>query len=173
VHERSDRRRELPTWINADRVASVLHARLVTAQQRRSYAFGHREVDELARACECCAHDLNRLGVFRIGVVDLQIVLGRVGRIRHPAIDKSEFAGERGKPRYLGTRKKVIDLQEHLLLRLGMRQRESYTWFREVPSGRYNSRGRSDRRPRASCPVRIMPGPCPAPSTDRFGGSAR
>ena len=73
-------------------MGAVFHSRLVPAQQRRRHAFGHGEVDELARPCERTVYDLNGFRVLRIGVVHLQIVLRYVGRIRHAAADEVQFA---------------------------------------------------------------------------------
>ena len=99
------------------RMGPVFHARRVAAKQRRCHVFGHGEVDEFARARERNAYDLNRFGIFRIAVIDLQIVLRYVCRIRYPAADESQFAAERREPPDLGSCKKVFDFQEHFLLR--------------------------------------------------------
>jgi hypothetical protein len=64
--------------------------------------FRHGEVDEFARARERTAYDLNGFGVFRIGLINLQIVLRLVGGIRYPAIDESQLTAECREPRDLG-----------------------------------------------------------------------
>src|SRR5438034_11109556 len=106
-------------------MGAVFHTRLVAAQQRRRHAFGHGEVDELARPCERSAYDLNGFGVLRIGVVHLQIVLRYIGWIRHAAADEVQFAAEADEPRDLGRGKEVFDFQEHVRVRSIVTYRES------------------------------------------------
>ena len=46
--------------------------------------------------------DLHGLRVLRVARVGLQIVLGHVGRVRHPPVDETQLAGELGQPRDFG-----------------------------------------------------------------------
>ena len=75
-------------------MCAVLHSRLISAQQRRRDAPGHREIDELARARERCLQDLHRLGVLRVARVGLLVLLCHVGGIRRAPIDEPEPGGQ-------------------------------------------------------------------------------
>ena len=101
-------------------VGSVFHARLVAAQQRRRHALGHGEIDEFARARECTVHDLNRVGVLRIGQIGLQVVLGHVRGIRYAAIHESQLPAKRHEALDLRCREEILDFQEHVSIRILM-----------------------------------------------------
>ena len=65
------------------------------------------------RARRIRADDLHRLAVLGVTLVRLQVLLGRVGRVRCPAIDEAQFAAQGRKPRDLGRVEQIVDFQEH------------------------------------------------------------
>ncbi len=93
---------------------AVLHARLVSAQQRGRHAFRQREVHEFPGAGQGYVHDLDGLCILRIRGVRLQVVLALIRRIAQPSFDEAQLATQGDEPGDFRCVQQVSDFQQHM-----------------------------------------------------------